>query len=101
MSINIKNYGFQGPFGRTSGLEPWSGVYAVLGRNSLLDPWILVDIGESHDVQYRVENHDRKSCWHRQNYSILGCAAYYCDKNSREHIEKELRQKYDLPCGKK
>ena len=99
MSIRIGNYDFEGPFMSTSSLKSQSGVYAILGRNSVNEDWNVVDIGESGDVKKRVENHNRKNCWEAQNYTILNCAAYYCNIIARHSIEKELRNIFKPPCG--
>ena len=99
MSIKIENYDFEGPFDDTSDLRNESGVYAILGRNSVNEDWDVVDIGESGDVKKRVENHDRKNCWEAQNYTILNYAAYYCTAIERHFIEQELRDIYTPPCG--
>ncbi len=97
--IEIGSYDFEGPFKNTSNLETQSGVYAILGRNSVNEDWGVIDIGESVNVRYRVENHDRAGCWKEQNYAILNCAAYYCNLIDRSIIETELRNRYNPPCG--
>jgi hypothetical protein len=63
MSIQVGNYNAEGPFGNTNGLAARSGVYVILGRSSQASNWIVVDVGESGNVQDRVENYDRKLCW--------------------------------------
>ena len=100
MSIKIGNYNFEGPFASSSNLKDQSGVYAILGNNSG-NNWNLVDVGESFQVKYRVENHDRKMCWKQQNFANLQVAALYTVENSRMRIEAELRSQYNLPCGQR
>ncbi len=101
MSIKIGNYNFDGPHGDTSKLKNQSGVYVILGRNSGTDTWNVVDIGESATVRDRVENHDRSSCWKRQRYSQLQAAAYYCIEQQRMKIERDLRNRFNPPCGER
>ncbi|MXZ50553.1 MAG: hypothetical protein F4073_07500 [Rhodobacteraceae bacterium] len=100
MSINIENCSFEGPFASTSNLKDQSGVYLILGNHSG-DNWNLVDVGESSQVKYRIDNHDRKVCWNQQNYANLKVAVLYTDENSRMRIEAELRSQYNLPCGQR
>jgi hypothetical protein len=97
MSITIGNLNFDGPFTGSSQLQSRSGVYAVLGRGT--GDWIVVDIGESNDVQARVANHDRKPQWQTRGHATLGVAAYYCDEVTRMKVEKQLRQQYNPACG--
>lgn len=108
MSINIESYEFEGPFRFTFGLRfglrfgprNESGVYAILGQDSVNDCWSIVDIGESEYVRSRVENHNRKGCWRACGYTSLSCAAYYCGE-IRHVIEKELRDILKPPCGER
>lgn len=99
MGINIGNHAFDGPFINTSGLMPRSGVYSILGRDSEIDLWTVIDIGESGDVRNRVECHDRKPCWLGHSYRNLSVAALYCDEVARMQIERDLRTRYNPPCG--
>ncbi len=99
MRITIRGHHFEGTFGSPSSLKKQSGVYAILGWDSAMNKWEVIDIGESEDLRHRVENHNREICWLRQPYTILNCAAYYCNETRRMSIEKELRQEYQPPCG--
>lgn len=101
MAIQIGSYNFDGPFPNINSLRKQSGVYAILGRNTDSDRWIVVDVGEAGDVQDRVSNHDRKDCWNRQGYKQLQVAANYCDERTRMRVEQELRAQFDPPCGKR
>jgi hypothetical protein len=99
MSITIGNLTFDGPFTNTSNLLAQSGVYAILGQAAAGGNWIVVDIGESGDVQGRVDAHDRKDQWRGCGHPTLAAAAFYCDEAGRMRIEKTLRQQYSPPCG--
>lgn len=102
MSINIGGYSFSGPYSSTESLEDRSGVYAILdtcsGKNYLLD------VGESVEVQSRVENHDRKSCWDRNKKGTITYAVHYTPglhQAGRMKIEQDIRSQYKIPCGKR
>lgn len=99
MSIQLGNYHAEGPFGNASGLLGQSGVYVILGRSGQASQWIVVDVGESENVQDRVTNHDREPCWRGQRHAELAVAAIYADEKNRMLIERQLRVHYDPPCG--
>jgi len=101
MSINIGNYTFNGPYFSTDELEDSSGIYAIICQEN--DNNYIVDVGESASVKYRVENHDRKDCWSNSCKGKLAVAVYYTPnmhQSGRMEIEQEIRNKYDIPCGK-
>ena len=99
MTINIGNHTFEGPFTDTTSLKNQSGVYVVLTRGNQADSWTVVDVGEAEKVRNRVETHDRKDCWKRNNKGTLAVAAYYCTAAQRMRIEAELRKQYKPACG--
>lgn len=101
MTIQIGSYNFDGPFDNTSSLRKQSGVYAILGRNAATDRWIVMDIGESMDLQDRVINHDRKDCWGRQRYQQVQVGVLYCDGQARIRVEQQLRAQFNPPCGER
>jgi len=101
MTISIGNYTFQGPFNSTNPLEDRSGVYAIHCLRE--GKYHLIDIGESHEVKNRVENHDRISCWKRECSGRLVYSVYYTpnlQQSGRMKIEQEIRDKYNPPCGR-
>ena len=99
MSITIGNYSFEGPFGNTADLRNNSGVYAILSRRTVADPYTMIDIGEAGWIQDRVANHDREDQWSRNNHGTLAVAALYCDEAARMRIERELRAQFNPVCG--
>ncbi|MGQ4878879.1 hypothetical protein ACOJCM_09960 [Billgrantia sp. LNSP4103-1] len=99
MPIQIENYTADGPHSNVDPLLSQSGVYVILGRPQQTANWIVVDVGESQNVQERVANHDRKLCWGGQGHSQLAVAAIYADQQNRVLIEKQLRQRFNPPCG--
>lgn len=96
MTINIGNYTFDGAHASPTQLADRSGVYAVLG--SSINGLKVVDIGESGWIRTRVQAHDRAPAWARQGLP-LSYAALYCDEGSRMRIERELRARFNPPCG--
>lgn len=99
MSIQIGNYQAQGPFGNEASLYARSGVYVILGRSHQSDRWKVVDVGESENIQNRVQTHDRAPCWRGQGHGQLAVAAIYADTRNRMLIERELRGQFRPPCG--
>jgi hypothetical protein len=99
MAITIGRYNFEGPFQTCNSVLARSAVYAILGRNSDAERWIIVDVGEAGNAQDRIANHDRASSWRLQGYLQLACAAYYCDERTRMQVEQELRRQFNPPCG--
>ena len=96
MAITIGNYQFDGNYSSPIYLDDKSGVYAVLGATN--GGHKVVDIGESGWVRTRVQAHDRSTAWARQGLP-LSYAALYCDEASRMRIERELRARFNPPCG--
>lgn len=99
MAINIGRYNFDGPHTNINALRKQSGVYAILGNGGSGNNWAVVDIGESGNVQERVECHDRAPCWKRQGHRVLAAAALYVAEQQRMQIEQDLRATFQLPCG--
>lgn len=96
MAINIGNYTFDGAYSSPTFLDDKSGVYAVLGATA--GGRKVLDIGESGWVRTRVQAHDRSTAWARQGVPLT-YAALYCDEPSRMRIERELRARFNPPCG--
>jgi hypothetical protein len=105
MSVTLQGssgarYIFDGPYESTDSLEDRAGVYAILCLRR--DEFSLLDIGESHQVRTRVENHDRKECWDSNCLGILKYAVYYVEygkKPSRMEVERDIAANYYLICG--
>lgn len=96
-----KAYTFNGPYAFTEDLEDKSGVYAIVDHR-LDDTYHLLDVGESHNVKTRVEQHDRKPCWQRHKEGRVVVAAYYtpnAQQPGRKAIEQDIRANYLVPCG--
>lgn len=102
MSIALSGYRFDGVYSSTSSLHNRSGVYAILTPTDSTHYRVL-DVGESATVRTRIENHDRKPCWHRYaNRRQLRYAAYYtprAQQPGRQAVEQRIRRQYHPPCG--
>ncbi|KKN21385.1 hypothetical protein LCGC14_0926020 [marine sediment metagenome] len=102
MNIKLDQYNFDGPYKSTASLEDRSGVYAVLTPTTNTR-YKVVDVGESHQVKTRVENHDRQPCWRTNaNSGGLYYAAHYTpgqQQPARQAIEEAIRRQYNPPCG--
>lgn len=98
--MRIGNYNFEGPYTSTTRLQNRSGVYAILSMNGTQH--YLIDVGESHDVRYRVENHDRSDCWSRNGNGQLSVAVLYTPNQQqagRRVIENQIRDQFNPVCG--
>ncbi len=94
-------YTFEGPHTSTSSLKDNSGVYAIHDKRND-GKYYLVDVGESHAVKTRVENHDREDCWKRKRQGSLTYAVYYTpnkQQEGRKVIEQDIRANYSGLCG--
>ena len=57
--MNIVGYKFKGPYSHTAGFKQTFGcVYVILNSNNN-----VVDVGQTSDVNERMQNHERKGCW--------------------------------------
>ena len=99
MTIQIDQWNFTGPFNNTGEVNSRSGVYAILTRPNSTAQYNLVDAGESGDLRSRLDAHDRKECWRRNNAGELAVAVLYCDERSRMAVEARLRTTFNPACG--
>ncbi len=100
MSIRIEEYTFDGPFTRIEDLEEKPGVYALLCLMSN-QKHFLIDVGESENVRYAVEEHERQECWVRNCKGNIIAAALYTkelDQRGRKDIESFIRSREFAPC---
>ena len=95
MSIDISWYEFEGPYEYTEDLNDESGVYVVLD----ITDYNVIDVGQSDEVESRVEYHDRKDCWSRNSSKGVVYAVLYCDDPDKTEIEETIRDLYNPPCG--
>lgn len=101
MSIELKDYSFEGYFSSTSYLEDKPGIYAILCR--YFEKNKVIDIGEAENLKTRIDNHESSNCWRLNCPSSLVYAALYTpdlNQKKREEIVAELRDEYDPVCGR-
>lgn len=94
-------YTFGGPYAYTDSLEDKSGVYAIVDHRSD-GSYHLLDVGESHTVKTRIQQHDRKLCWERHKHGHIMFAVYYtpnAQQFGRKGVEQDIRGYYQIPCG--
>lgn len=96
--MNISGHIFEGPFDPTRGFtENLSVVYAILDDNS-----IVVDVGQTENINNRFPNHDRSDCW---NTHCVGIPHLYilrvAAENDRLAIESQIRNQYNPACGER
>lgn len=102
MSLQLCGYVFPGPFDNTRSLVDRSGVYVIVDKR--YDGYHVIDVGESHAVKARIENHERKSCWSSNSLGTLAVFVLYTpnlQQTGRISIEKMIRQAYSPPCGER
>lgn len=102
MSFQRHGYTFEGAFTSADSLEARAGVYVVWCKNG--ETWTCLDVGESHNVQDRVLNHDRADQWARACNGTLYYAAHYTpnlQQAGRCEIEQKLRQLEGPCCGER
>ena len=102
MAFDRWGYTFEGAFTAPSNLEARSGVYVIWCKKAD-GSWIVLDVGESHDVRARVLSHDRKDCW---NDECTGGTIYYSatytpnlQQAGRIQVEQAIRQQANPRCG--
>ena len=99
MSTNI-NWDGPYPIAQAGKLKNAPGVYVIRCRSSSGNT--LIDVGQSDKVRDRVMNHDRRECWEKNCKGELEVAATYIpDEQQRLNIEKQIRQRYNPPCGER
>ena len=98
MSINLAGYIFEGPYDSTVSLKNQGGTYVILTKTPGVNT--ILDVGESHEVKNRVENHDRSSCWSKNSGGKdIQYAVRYASESERRNVEQAVRQRYRPPCG--
>lgn len=103
ITIPFRNGQFQRQFTFESlgNLKDQPGVYVVLRKDAPGDQdWTIIDVGQSESIKSRLENHDRKQCWEKENYTDLA-VLYSEDNNFRVNTESGIRTEYAPPCGER
>lgn len=96
MPITIEGFQFTGPYYHTRKFDKNFGcVYLILNNRNQ-----VVDVGETGDVNSRLINHERKTCWYSNGASDTGLFIYITDdQNFRLLLERLIRNKYRPLCG--
>jgi len=69
--------------------------------------WKILDVGQTGELEDRIDSHDRKECWKKNcpNQNIWECVypmpGNKYTEQDRLDIEKKLRDQYNPPCGKR
>jgi hypothetical protein len=90
---------FEGCYLSPDELDSRPGVYVVWCKRG--GTWIILDVGESDNVNYRLNNHERADCW-KQNCRALiyYSAVYISDPKERANLERYIRNTEEVICGK-
>ncbi len=102
MGFERHGYQFAGAFTSAEQLEARAGVYVIWCKSG--ETWTCLDVGESHNVQERVLNHDRADQWRQNCRGALYYAALYTanlQQAGRCQIEGRLRQLEGPLCGER
>lgn len=92
-TVTYGGYIFNGPFSIDGSFREVAGIYLITNSNGN-----IVDVGETDNLKNRIPNHERRSCWARNN----GIKLYFHHENNQEQRlakEKLLRAKSDPACG--
>jgi len=100
MSFQRWDYEFDGAYTDPNRLQTRAGVYVIWCK--IGDDWHILDVGESDDVRYRVNNHDRADCW-TQNClgTIYYSVTYLSDPQERADLEQRIRNSEKVTCGER
>ncbi len=91
---------FDGAYDDPASLAAKAGVYVVWCKSG--DSWSILDVGESSDVQFRLQNHDRESCWKRNcSGAIKYSATYISGQDERLILEHKIRSSESVACGER
>lgn len=96
MSITIQGYSFTGPYFHTRKFNTdFACVYVIINNNNQ-----IVDVGQTDNINSRIINHERKTCWYQHGCSDSGLYVYISqDQNFRSLLERLIRIAHTPPCG--
>jgi len=97
MTMYILNHLFQGHFDSTRFVRNLSGVHAIIDCRS--DAKYLIDVGESGNLQERLNSHEREQCWKRHCLGPFKVAVLYANRARRKMIADDIRARLNPPCG--
>lgn len=88
---------FIGPHANASALPTQSGVYLI--TRLLNNGHEIIDVGESHNISERIQNHDRMDQWKSVSQNSFYIWTILADENQRMIIERAHRLTYNPVCG--
>ncbi len=94
--MNLAGYEFEGPFYHTRKFDTdFGAVYVLINNNNQ-----VVDVGETSNINERIINHPRKTCWIQHGCPETGLYLYISnDENFRLLLERLIRIQYNPLCG--
>lgn len=68
--------------------------------------WKVIDVGQAGKLGNRIDYHDREECWRENCEGEVWVCVHLMptdeySKEDRLELENSIRQKRDLPCGKR
>ena len=98
MSLSIHNYNFEVPFSSNDMLDNQAGIFTIICLiNNKLN---LADIGESSNIKYAIEKHNKKDEWKNYCDGKLFFACQYTPRmpqSERMSITREIRKRFKSP----
>ncbi|MEA4981397.1 MAG: hypothetical protein VB066_01640 [Paludibacter sp.] len=101
MPIKLGKYSFAGPYTSIDQLRNMPGVFGVLCK--VQGELFLFDVGESSQLKMKVENHENKECWNKNNQGQLQYYVRYTpftSQQKRRKVELKLREVFQPTCGR-
>ena len=100
MGFDLCGYHFEGTYISPYELKSNPGVYVIWCKTDVR--WTILDVGESDNVNDRVNNHDRTDCWARNcSGAIFFSATYLSDLQERSNLEQTIRSSRNVACGER
>jgi len=102
LTITVGDHTFNGPYENPERLSPRAGIYAIHDRRE--NRYIIIDVGETHDIRDRVSRHERRPCWERESTGTLTYSELLTPnlrQSGRKEIEQQIRERYHVLCGER
>lgn len=96
-NTQLGRYQFAGPYRNAEELPDRSGVYLI--TRQVDDMYEVIDVGESHNIEERIPNHDRMIQWDAVSNGAFQVWTLLADDTRRMLIERAHRLAYNPMCG--
>lgn len=96
----LGSHQFDGPHTTNSTLPSMSGAYLITTITPS-NQHAIIDVGESHNIQNRISNHDRTAQWKSNIQNGLHAWVLTANESERMLIEKAHRLVYNPVCGER